>query len=235
MAQSAEQTCAETSENGVMDGQRTAKAEESHNTSRITNSGLQTCESLVRDEGRKFTMWWENRVLNRHTARSGWTPNDFGVLKLIRDAYELSTGAESWGCLCEEDTYWEICNRRTKGGKTGTKGQITTRTRSEKSKCANDASPPHMRKSDAVRVEHIYHGLICKEETLQMVSDHVADMTLRAIGETPTEPWYIGQTSSNTNHDVNGNNDTKGIPDLREDRHLRTSVWIVKATACIIA
>lgn len=58
---------------------------------------------------------------------------------------------------------------------------------------------------------------------------------LRAIGETPIEPWYIGQTFSDTNHDVNGNNDTEGTPDFREDRNLRTSVWIVKATACIIA
>ena len=126
-------------------------------------------------------------------------------------------------------------NRQTKRGKTGTKGQVTTRTRSEKSECANDASPPHMRGSDEVHVEYIDHGLICKEETLQMVSDHVAHMMLRAIGEALMEPWYIGKTSTDTNHDVNGNNDTEGIPEIREDQHLQTSVWIVKATACIIA
>ena len=96
----------------------------------------------------------------------------------------------------------------------GTEGQITTQTRSEKSECANNALPPHKRGNSVVSVEHVDHGLICEEETLQMVSDHLAHMMLWAIGETPMEPWYIGQTSSDTNHDVNGNNDTEGTPDL---------------------
>ncbi len=57
---------------------------------------------------------------------------------------------------------------------------------------------------------------------------------LRAIGGTPTQPWYIGQTSPDDKHHIEEHEDTVGASDHRKDWRLRTSVWIVKAVACIM-
>ena len=70
-------------------------------------------------------------------------------------------------------------------------------------------------------------------ETLEMASDHVARIVLRASGVYPTQPWYKGQISPDTKNDVNRNVNTVSIADLQRNRRLQTSTWIAKAVACI--
>ena len=67
----------------------------------------------------------------------------------------------------------------------------------------------------------------CREKALDMVSDRVARMWLQAIGVSPEQPWYKGQYLPKTKKD-----ETQGMTGSKE-RHLRTSVWIVRAVACI--
>ena len=118
----------------------------------------------------------------------------------------------------------------TRRSRTGTDDNNATQARSTSRNCAYRVISPN------------YGGYVhqsaqiqntCEGETLEMVSDHVAHMLLRASGVYPTQPWYKGQLSPDTKTDVNGNNDTEGRTNLRRDWHLRTSVWIVRAVACI--
>ena len=192
----------------------------------------QNCESLRNREGKTFTKWWTTQLTlpDRNNAKSGWNQKDFIVLELIQNTYESSTRTESWGCLCNTYTRMEDHNQMTRRSRTGTDDNNATQARSTSRNCAYRVISPN------------YGGYVhqsaqiqntCEGETLEMVSDHVAHMLLRASGVYPTQPWYKGQLSPDTKTDVNGNNDTEGRTNLRRDWHLRTSVWIVRAVACI--
>ena len=76
-----------------MDGQGAAEAEEGKTSQKSPTANFRLAKVLSEKRGRNLRCGGKNQVLpNRHTARSGWTPNDFAVLRLIRDAYEWSTG-----------------------------------------------------------------------------------------------------------------------------------------------
>ena len=76
------------------------------NQSMTTTKRPQTCESLRNEEGEAFKKWWTTQFAqpDRDGAGPGWIKSDYIALKLIQNAYESSTRAAPWGCLCSEVT-----------------------------------------------------------------------------------------------------------------------------------
>ena len=222
MAQVAEDTNAEAIKDEAKNGREPAGTGNEQDLPRVTtNEEFDSCDGLIKKEGEMFAKWWAARstLPNRHTARSGWTPDDLIILIFIRDAYETSTRMESWGCLCNESTYWKNHNQQTEWSKTGMDDSKVVQTRSEKWNCEREmVDQPGM--GQTCHMAGTDHDTACEGETLEMVSDHVAGNR--------------GNPKGTMVYRANGNNDTEGAPGLREDQYLQTSVWIVKAVACIM-
>ena len=229
MAQSATRTSAEP------DKDETTSANENTGqdpTETDTNEEFRDCESIITGKGETFTKWWTTQLTlpDRNNAKSGWNQKDFIVLELIQNAYESSTRKESWGCLCKTYTRMEDNNQMTRRNRTGTDDNNATQARSTSRNRAYRAKSPN---NEGYVHQPAQFQNTCEGETLEMVSDHVAHMLLRASGVYPTQPWYKGKISPDTKTDVNGNNETEERTNLQRDWHQRTSVWIVRAVACI--
>ena len=172
MAQSATRTSAEP------DKDETTSANENTGqdpTETDTNEEFRDCESIITGKGETFTKWWTTQFTSsaQNNAKRGWTTDDFSVLRLIQGAYESSTKTEPWGCLCNESSYWENHNRRTRRSKTGKDNNNATPTRSKTSNCANEmVSQTNV--GQAFQPARIDHNQTCEGETLK--KHHMCDM-----------------------------------------------------------